>query len=586
MHIFISYAKVDSYDLARRIQGMLHTLEGVTAWMDDSLEAASSWAAQIQGEIDRCDYMVVLLSPDVNRPATDTQSRSFVLNEIDYAQQERKTIIPVLVQPARIPVQLAGIQYVDCTKNLDQGLQRLENLIRKRMGKPEIADSAAVQSSMTRIGRKGWFGLLAFVGLVVLALVIVLNLPTWTNPVRTATPTDFPEGTINAGLSSNNSTVAADLATALYISQLTATSTPTLDSTQDIATRVAWIIASETAKQPTPPPTSTATPTADLTLTSDNLNLLAAALATQLRSTQITQLTLSVPTQVGVPTASPTPQLTATSTLTMTPTALSVAELEGTSQAQNSALVEMAAATANAQLLEQERIQRAAFAITFAFEGSGYASYQTYDSGIISYGRYQFTLAGDSLLTVIERYLDRSDSAIAAELQSTYLSFLQSKDETLREDDRLKELLVNAAADPVMQAVQDELAVETLWNPVQELSIIPRGIHSALGQALIFDIAINHGRDNNFLATVENELGIPANAQLPWGDVTETLFITRLAEIRRDSLYRSADRLQLPGLKARGDFWVNLIALGDWQLQGDEAGNVDLKGRSIQVRNP
>jgi formylglycine-generating enzyme required for sulfatase activity len=115
-HIFISYAKKDTRQLAENLYHALNAVPGLTAWMDRSLEADSSWAQQIQNEIDRCDYFVVLLSPDVNRPETDTQSRSFVLNELDYAQQDRKSILPVMVIKTRQPVQIAGTQFIDLTE--------------------------------------------------------------------------------------------------------------------------------------------------------------------------------------------------------------------------------------------------------------------------------------------------------------------------------------------------------------------------------------------------------------------------------------------------------------------------------------
>ena len=104
-HIFISYAKKDTRALAQALFAALNDVAGISAWMDMSLEADSSWAGQIQHEIDRCDYVVVLLSPDVNRAVTATQRRSFVLNEIDYVQQENKPILPVMVQQTKMPVQ-------------------------------------------------------------------------------------------------------------------------------------------------------------------------------------------------------------------------------------------------------------------------------------------------------------------------------------------------------------------------------------------------------------------------------------------------------------------------------------------------
>ena len=114
-HVFISYAKRDTRPLADALYIALNAVPGLSAWMDKSLQAGSSWAYQIQDEIDKADYVVVLLSPDVNRRPSATQRRSFVLNEIDYAQEGHKPILPAMAIRTRTPVQLAGTQYIDLT---------------------------------------------------------------------------------------------------------------------------------------------------------------------------------------------------------------------------------------------------------------------------------------------------------------------------------------------------------------------------------------------------------------------------------------------------------------------------------------
>ena len=116
-HVFISYAKKDTRALAEALLEALERIPDVTAWMDRGLEPDQSWAGQIMDQIDACDYFVVLLSPDVNRPVTRTQRRSFVLNEIDYAQQfeDEILILPVMVVRTKVPVQIAGIQHIDLT---------------------------------------------------------------------------------------------------------------------------------------------------------------------------------------------------------------------------------------------------------------------------------------------------------------------------------------------------------------------------------------------------------------------------------------------------------------------------------------
>lgn len=150
MHIFISYAKVDTRLLALKIRDTLRSIPGLTAWMDESIESGEDWALQIQDEIDRSELMLVLLSPDVNRTTTP---RSFVLREIHYAQDNNKAILPVLAQKTKIPVQLAGIQYADLTTNEAVGIEALVEDICQRVGvtSPAELKRQAEESERQRI---------------------------------------------------------------------------------------------------------------------------------------------------------------------------------------------------------------------------------------------------------------------------------------------------------------------------------------------------------------------------------------------------------------------------------------------------
>jgi len=236
--------------------------------------------------------------------------------------------------------------------------------------------------------------------------------------------------------------------------------------------------------------------------------------------------------------------------------------------------------------LNPERVRRAAFNITGAFEGGGYATYQNYDKGIVSYGRFQFTLDSGSLFTVVERYLAKSNTATAAEMRG-FVGRLQSHDESLRNDSRLKVLLIEAATEPAMQEVQDQVATDKYWNLVQDLSIKPRGIKLPLSHALIYDMSIQHGPRHSMLTESEEGVGVPPKSIVGQNGASEEKLILKLAEVRRDLLYRLAERMNLPGLKPRGDFWVELSKRGDWNLQGDTQGVITVTtGKNVQVRNP
>lgn len=111
--IFISYAKKDTRELALALADALNQMDGVSAWVDRSLRAGQSWELQIQQEIDACDVMVVLYSPDLNRHK-EGLPESYVLNEIAYAKYTaRKIIIPVMAQPTTPPIALTMEHYID-----------------------------------------------------------------------------------------------------------------------------------------------------------------------------------------------------------------------------------------------------------------------------------------------------------------------------------------------------------------------------------------------------------------------------------------------------------------------------------------
>lgn len=235
----------------------------------------------------------------------------------------------------------------------------------------------------------------------------------------------------------------------------------------------------------------------------------------------------------------------------------------------------------------EARVRMASFNITAAFEGGGYATYQNNenDKGIVSYGRFQFTLSGSSLFKVLDYYTSRSDTPTAQELKSAYLERVRQNDASLRTDMRLKDLLLAAAREPVMHAAQDEVATEKYWNVVQNLSIRPRNIRTPLGQALLFDMGINHGTHHDMIGLAEEQLGVPPKSRTGENGRTEEELIRQVALIRQERMHRLANKYNWGGLKVRGDFWVHLIEAGDWNLMGDDKGEVLVKsGVKVKVR--
>jgi hypothetical protein len=234
-----------------------------------------------------------------------------------------------------------------------------------------------------------------------------------------------------------------------------------------------------------------------------------------------------------------------------------------------------------------ERVRLAAFNITAGFEGGGFDTFQNNDSGIVSFGRFQFTLASGNLFAVVEDYVNNSSSDVAAQLRTNYLDRLRNLDLALRDDNRLRDLLIGSAGEAAMQDAQNRRATENFWQRVIELSVEPRGILTPLGKALVFDMSIQHGLMHDLLNVAEEKLNIPLRE--PFGNfgVTEATFIAEVALARRDRLHNLARARNLPGLIPRGDFWVEIVQDGDWDLGGDDNGEIEIKdGRRVQARNP
>jgi hypothetical protein len=234
---------------------------------------------------------------------------------------------------------------------------------------------------------------------------------------------------------------------------------------------------------------------------------------------------------------------------------------------------------------EMARVRRLAFLITGAFEGHGYAAYNNYDAGIVSYGIIQFTLAAGSLVTVVNRYLERSQSEAATKLRG-YQAAVNNRDPLLRNDMGFKAALIAAASDPVMQQVQDEVATEGFWKQVVDGYITPRNMVLPFSYGLLFDMGVNFGVNHGFVRLAEQQLGIPTRSVVGTNGVTEEILMKRVAELRKQSHDRQAERDNLPGLRMRGDFWMNLVNAGDWYMHGDSTGTITVNGRRFNARNP
>lgn len=114
---FVSYSRSDS-EFALRLAKDLRAL-GAVVWLDQlDIAAGTRWDSAIEEALRGSTRVLVLLSPK----AVASQN---VLDEMSFALEEGKAVVPVLVEACTIPLRLRRLQYVDFTLGYDTAMTRL-----------------------------------------------------------------------------------------------------------------------------------------------------------------------------------------------------------------------------------------------------------------------------------------------------------------------------------------------------------------------------------------------------------------------------------------------------------------------------
>jgi hypothetical protein len=114
---FVSYSRADS-QFAVKLASDLRA-NGASIWLDQlDIAPGARWDSAIEDALRRSACVIVLLSP------TAAASQN-VLDEVSFALDEGKTIVPVLVEACSVPMRLRRLQHVDFTPGYEAALGRL-----------------------------------------------------------------------------------------------------------------------------------------------------------------------------------------------------------------------------------------------------------------------------------------------------------------------------------------------------------------------------------------------------------------------------------------------------------------------------
>src|SRR5262252_370145 len=113
--VFISYSRAD-IQFALRLADDLRKA-GVVVWIDQrDIRAGEHWDIAIETALNSVTTVLVLLSPAA------CVSKN-VMDEVSFAMNKGKRVIPVLRLACEIPFRLERLQWIDVTRDYEQGLR-------------------------------------------------------------------------------------------------------------------------------------------------------------------------------------------------------------------------------------------------------------------------------------------------------------------------------------------------------------------------------------------------------------------------------------------------------------------------------
>jgi hypothetical protein len=117
LRYFFSYARTDS-EFVLQVAKDLRAV-GANLWLDQlDIVPGQRWDRAVEEALKTCKGLIVVLSPE----SLDSNN---VMDEVSYALEEGKLVVPIVVRSSDIPFRLRRVQRIDFTANYDTGFSQL-----------------------------------------------------------------------------------------------------------------------------------------------------------------------------------------------------------------------------------------------------------------------------------------------------------------------------------------------------------------------------------------------------------------------------------------------------------------------------
>ena len=159
--VFVCYAR-DDEPFTRRLAADLQDA-GTSIWMDSlNILAGADWDAEIERALVTAHVLLLVLSPAA-------EASSSVRNELSYALDRRRRVVPVMYRTCSLPLRLARAHWIDFRSDYNQGLARLLDRLRGDKLADDRSDHSGRTANFRRrravvVGAGGIVAVLAGVG--------------------------------------------------------------------------------------------------------------------------------------------------------------------------------------------------------------------------------------------------------------------------------------------------------------------------------------------------------------------------------------------------------------------------------------
>ena len=165
---FFSYSRSDQ-DFAFKLADDLRK-NNIDIWFDQyDIPSGALWDVEIENALSKCDTFIVIISNH------SVKSKN-VLDEISYAIEENKKVIPIKISDCEIPFRIRRLQYIDFSTNYGKGFKTLMDSYNK-----PLVEGTILPIKNNKFNKKIIFGL---VGIVVLVgMLFLLRNKFTSNPI-------------------------------------------------------------------------------------------------------------------------------------------------------------------------------------------------------------------------------------------------------------------------------------------------------------------------------------------------------------------------------------------------------------------